>query len=159
MIWERDFRALERWKRERGRFFIWERERERDFHLGKQNTSSHTWTVMIWDLFLLLMCLLWRPCKLRQTQIYDLSFPLTSNPIISFQRRLRSSSITTTLSVATPSSPHHGMTPPPLPIREENRKRERERERERESYQSFVSLDFVLGLWGVFKIFFLKFFV
>ena len=86
---------------------------------------------MIWDLFLLLMCLLWRPCKLRQTQIYDLSFPLTSNPIISFQRRLRSSSITTTLSVATPSSPHHGMTPPPLPIREENRERERERERER----------------------------
>ena len=96
-------------------------------------------------LILLLLCLLWRPCRLRQTQIYDLSLPPTSNPISSFQRRLRSSSTTTTLSVATPSSPYHGMTPPPLPIRKEKRKGELERERdlnlllerERESFRDF----------------------
>ena len=64
--------------------------------------------------------------------------------------------MTITPFVATPSSPHRGMTQPPLPVREEKRagelERERselafeERERERESYESFVSLDFVFCL-------------
>ena len=74
--------------------------------------------------------------------------------------------MTITPFVATPSSPHRGMTQPPLPVREEKRAgelererselafEERERERERESYESFVSLDFVLSLWGGFQMFF-----
>ena len=106
----------------------------------------------------------------KQTQIYDLSLPLTSNPIGSLQRKLRSSPSTTTRSIrrySFLSSSWDDSTTTTTSKRGKERGwvRERDlnlllkRERERESaWESYESLDFFFGSMGGFQMFFFFFF-
>ena len=99
----------------------------------------------------------------KQTQIYDLSLPLTSNPIGSLQRKLRSSTSTTTQSIRRysflSSSWDDSTTTTSKRGKERGWVRERDLnlllKRERESaWESYESLDFFFGSMGFSNFFF-----